>query len=74
MWNLDNLEENNDFTHPWLVLDKTHLKQRNTLTHTENKQTKQGKWKISILAKVQYYHYVKKCYFTINMQNSWLRL
>ena len=39
------LKKNLNFTHPWLVLDKTHLKSKTTLTHTANMQFKQHKQK-----------------------------
>ena len=59
-----------NLTLPWLVLDKTDLKSKNTLTHTANMQFKQDKQKISILAYVQSYWYVKICYFTKMNANS----
>ena len=38
-YNLDNLEDKTlNFTLPWLVLDKTDLKSKTTLTHTANMQ------------------------------------
>ena len=37
------LKKNLNFAHPWLVLDKTHLKSKITLTHTANIQSKQDK-------------------------------
>ena len=54
---------------PLLVLGKTHLKSKTTLTHTANMQFKQDKQKISILAYVQGYWYMKICYFTGNIEN-----
>ena len=70
-YNLENFEEKpNNFTIPWLVLDKTHLKSKTTLTHSANMQFKQDKWKISILAYVQSYWYVKICYFTKKNENA----
>ena len=59
-----------NLTLPWLVLDKTDLKSKITLTHTANMLFKQGKRKISILAYLQSYWYVKICYFTKKNQNS----
>ena len=59
-----------NFTLPWLVLDKTQLKSKITLTHTANMLFKQDKQKISILAYFKNYQVLSYGKNILNMQNS----
>ena len=67
-------KKNHNFTLSWLVLDKTHLKWKTTLTHTANMVFKQDKWKISILAYLWNQLILSNHKNKLNMQNSCLQL